>query len=257
MTLFKRILTAALVILGLTLAGQSHAGITNVDALGIGSSGDSTYIYLTGVSTVKQDLAFGEIRDFNMAPVAQTTPITSILYVSQATGLTNHAAVFVDPALAPGRIKLQHRVRDNYRSGGTLYARVHASGTVTSQHVSITADAYINRPDATTVTTKAAGTLVNLPTTADVQINDLALTNSNATFYPNATVTWDIRVSNAGTRTVQFLGFYFSYRPGGVMASMPRSLWPGENGNALSFLDEVQVPVFLHPSYDSIVAPRG
>ena len=243
----KKLILSLLLALGLSTAAS--AGITNLQGgWGVGSETAGTYIYLTGVSTVKQGLAFSEIRDFNMAPVAQTTPITSILYVSQATGLTNHAAVFVDPALVPGRIKLQFQVRDNYRSGGTLYARVHASGAVTAQHVSITADAYINRPDATTVTTKAAGTLVNLPTTADVQINDLALTNSNATFYPGATVTWDIRVLNAGTRTVQFLGFYFSYRPGGVMASIPRSLWPGEGGEALSFLDEIKQPVYLDPA---------
>lgn len=245
-------------LLALFLAASASADGTTTLQGGLNVGTGSSYMYLTGVATVKRDLAFSDIRDLNMAPIAQTTPITSILYISQATGLTNHAAVFVAPELVPGTIKLQFRVPDNYRSGGTLYARAHASGAVTAQHVSITAHAYINRPDALTVTTQAAGTLVNLPTSASVEINDLALTNSNATFYPNATVTWVIRVLNAGATTTQFLGFYFRYRPAGVMADA-RQLWPGEGGAALGFLDEVTQPVFLDPSsYDSFkLASQG
>jgi len=232
-------------LMGLLLAAAplaASSSVTNLPGgIGIGSVSGGTYSVLTPVSTVKMNIPLQSMVDnVSYLPITLATAVTTAIYMGQATGLTNHAAIIFpsQPASLVG--VLQFRVPGNYYSGGTLYAIVHASSTVTTYGVSVTADVYYNDLDSTTVTTKAAGTVVQFPTTANVRLNTLALTNSSITFKPNQLVTYKITVAGTDAVTRQFLGFYFQYRPWGVYA-----LWPGEGGKALGFLGEQRVPVLL------------
>lgn len=209
----KTLILLLLMAFGAASAPASSAYTNIPGGVGVGSVGDSTYAVVTGVASVKEPIALQSLLDSSYLPIVSASAVTTAMYVGQATGLTNHAAVFFphQPASVVGVV--QFRVPDNYRSDGVLYALVHTSGAVTANGISVTADVYYNDPNSATVTTKAAGTIVNFPTSAETQIRALALTNSNITFSPGRLVTYKITVAGANAVTRQILGLYFQYRP--------------------------------------------
>lgn len=201
-------------LLALATTASASSAYTNLPGgIGVGNVGDSTYAVITGVASVKHELPLTSLWSDSYLPIVSASAVTTAMYIGQATGLTNHAAVFFpsQPASLVGVV--QFRVPDNYRSDGTLYALVHTSGAVTANGISVTADVYYNDPNSATVTTKAAGTVVNFPTSAETQIRALALTNSNITFSPGRLVTYKLTVAGTDAVTRQVLGLYFQYRP--------------------------------------------
>lgn len=194
---------------------SASAGITNVDALAVGSEAEGTYSYLTGVTYAYVPLEISGIKQGDGFSVPASVSIATGAYWGQVTGLTNHAALVL-PAVDSVSLTVQTIVPLNYRSGGALQILLHASGTLAAAtDMTFTADVYLNSPSSTTVTTKSAGTAVNPATAVGVQAQWLTLTNSNATYVPGAIATWKLDADGVLQRK-EILGARFRYRPGGV-----------------------------------------
>jgi hypothetical protein len=216
----KKILLVLLMVLGLVplaMAADETRAHTNYGVGGVGvGNPESTYLVLTGVATVNVDIPLQAILTSSYLPVTSATVSTTSMYVGGATGLTNTPAIFIPSQPASVEAVITHRIPKNYKSGGVLVLRVHTSGTVTAQGISFTADVYRNAPNSATITTKSPGSVVNVPTTANIQINDLSMANA-ATFLPGDTAAWHITVAGTDAVTRQIVGAYFKYRPHGAL----------------------------------------
>lgn len=222
-SLFKnvRAILGALVILAMASTGLK-AGITNVDALGFGSSGAGSYSVLTPVTEVREPAIWGLtsiLTGSNGTTVLAGSVITTALYLGQATGLTNVAVVAFPAETDTGVASFDFQVPLNYRSGAKLYAAFHTSTTFTAGSISVTADVYANSYDGATTTAKLAGTAVQLSTLASVRFVVVELTNSNLTgLTPGQTVTVKLRKAGngIGTTILELQAAWFGFRPYGV-----------------------------------------
>jgi hypothetical protein len=198
-------------------AAQASTSTTNFSSIGVGSVPSSTYLYLTGVAEVWKEIPLTSIlTGTNGTTALADTAITTGLYVTQVTGLTNTPAVAFPTQTNGGVASFSVTVPHNYRSGARLVAAWHAGGAFTQGQLSFTADAYVQSAYwSTTSVAKTAGTAVQINPAAEYQ-NVTQAATITLSVSPFQRV--QFKLSKAGTAAIpQLTGLWFVYRPSGVL----------------------------------------
>lgn len=204
-----------------TLDPRKYTNFTGGIGVGDARSSVGTYMAVTGVARIYNPLALTSILvgTNGTTPLADTA-ITTAGFLCQATGVTNHAAVCFPTTDDTRVLSLSFDVPLNYQSNGALVLGVHTNSTFTAGALSITADVYTTAYDGATITTRIAGTAIQIPTTAGAWFMNITptVTGFAESISPGTKVT--VKLTKACTSNLaqlQLVRAQFAYKPSGAL----------------------------------------
>ncbi len=212
-------LSLALALAVALIPALSRADLTTgyPNGINVGTNASGNRVMLTGTaSAILAEISILDIMPGDGFSVPASTSISTGIYLGQATGLTNHAAV-ICPAVDGVTLTVQRKIPTNWYEDGSLYLELdfHYSGvTLTANAVTITSKAYLNSPSSATTVAAVACAAVNVLGSASYQIAPTAITSTalEAGAVPGDLLTFKVTVDGTSCRK-EILGARLRGRP--------------------------------------------